>query len=151
MLRFVISRLGITVMMAVLATLVIFLIANMVPGDPILAQLGDVAVVDKVQQITYSGPYGSERHQRVLYITERAVFRLGENGVELIEVAPGIDVERDVIGRMGFRPHVSPSLKTMDPRLFRPELMRLADHLAKQPRRALPSHLDLRSGAEAAQ
>ena len=43
MLRFVVSRLGITVMMAILATLVIFLIANMVPGDPVLAQLGDVA------------------------------------------------------------------------------------------------------------
>jgi propionate CoA-transferase len=107
-------------------------------------------LVDKVQQITYSGRYGSERHQRVLYVTERAVFRLGENGVELIEVAPGIDVERDVIGRMGFRPHLSPSLKTMDPRLFQPESTRLADHLSKQPRRALPSHLDLRTGIEAA-
>ena len=47
MLRFVVSRLGITVMMAVLATLVIFLIANMVPGDPVLAQLGDVAASNK--------------------------------------------------------------------------------------------------------
>jgi propionate CoA-transferase len=109
-------------------------------------------LVDKVQQITYSGRYGSERHQRVLYITERAVFRLGENGVELIEVAPGIDVERDVIGRMGFRPHISPGLKTMDPCLFQPESIGLADHLAKRPRRALPAHLDLRArGAEAAQ
>src|SRR3954470_19759547 len=47
MLRFVVSRLGITVMMAVLATLVIFLIANMVPGDPVLAQLGDIAASNK--------------------------------------------------------------------------------------------------------
>jgi propionate CoA-transferase len=98
-------------------------------------------LVDRVQQITYSGRYGRQRQQRVLYITERAVFRLGEDGVELIEVAPGIDVERDVIGRMGFRPHLSPSLKTMDPRLFQPEPMQLADHLAAQPRRALPAHL----------
>jgi hypothetical protein len=53
---------------------------------------------------------------------------------------------------MGFRPQRSPSLKTMDPRLFQPELMRLADHLAEPPRRALPSHLDLTSGGvEAAQ
>ena len=76
--------------------------------------------VEKVQQITYSGPYGRERDQRVLYVTERAVFRLGENGVELIEIAPGIDLERDVLARMGFRPHISPDLKTMDARLFRP-------------------------------
>jgi propionate CoA-transferase len=108
-------------------------------------------LVDRVQQITYSGRYGRERQQRVLYITERAVFRLGEDGVELIEVAPGIDVDRDVIGRMGFRPHLTPSLKTMDPRLFQPELMRLADHLSKQPRRPLPAHFNLRRGVEAAQ
>src|SRR3954454_8741990 len=54
-------------------------------------------LVENVQQITYSGRYGSERHQRVLYVTERAVFRLGADGVELIEIAPGIDLERDVI------------------------------------------------------
>src|SRR4051794_4699222 len=71
-------------------------------------------LVEQVQQITYSGPYGSERRQRVLYVTERAVFRLGPDGVELIEVAPGIDVERDVIARMGFRPRLAPDLKTMD-------------------------------------
>jgi propionate CoA-transferase len=109
-------------------------------------------LVDKVQQITYSGRYGSERHQRVLYVTERAVFRLGDNGVELIEIAPGIDVERDVIGRMGFRPRVSPALKVMDQRLFRPEPVGLADHLAQQPRRALPAHLEFPvRGVEAAQ
>ncbi len=47
MLRFLVSRLGLTILMALLATLVIFLIANMVPGDPILAQLGDVAASNK--------------------------------------------------------------------------------------------------------
>jgi propionate CoA-transferase len=109
-------------------------------------------LVEKVQQITYSGAYGSQRHQRVLYITERAVFRLGTGGVELIEVAPGIDVERDVIDRMGFRPGVSHDLKTMDARLFRPEPLGLADHLALQPRRPLPAHLEQATrGIEAAQ
>jgi propionate CoA-transferase len=109
-------------------------------------------LVEKVQQITYSGPYGIKRRQRVLYVTERAVFRLGEDGVELIEVAPGIDVERDVVAKMGFQPRLSPNLKTMDQRLFRPEPMGLADHLARQPCRALPSHLDLTAGTvEAAQ
>ena len=99
-------------------------------------------LVEKVQQITYSGRYGSERHQRVLYVTERAVFRLTESGVELIEVAPGIDVERDVIGHMGFRPQISPALKIMDQSLFKPEPLQLAKHLARQPGRARPAHLD---------
>jgi len=97
--------------------------------------------VAEVQQITYSGRYGSERGQRVLYLTERAVFRLSRDGLELIEIAAGIDVERDVLSRMGFRPSVSPQLKTMDARLFRPEPLGLAVHLASQPRRPLPAHL----------
>ena len=60
--------------------------------------------VNAVEQITYSGTYGRERAQRVLYVTERAVFRLTERGVALIEVAPGIDVRRDVLDRMAFAP-----------------------------------------------
>src|SRR5690349_23952523 len=58
MLRFVVSRLGITVMMAVLATLVIFLIANTVPGDPVLAQLGDVAASNKEFLAEYRAKWG---------------------------------------------------------------------------------------------
>jgi len=97
--------------------------------------------VGEVQQITYSGRYGSERGQRVLYLTERAVFRLGPDGLELIEIAPGADLDRDILARMGFRPRIAPELKTMDPRLFRPKPLSLADHLAKQPRRSSPAHL----------
>lgn len=93
-------------------------------------------LVETVEQITYSGAYGRSRGQRVLYVTERAVFTLGDHGVEIIEVAPGIDLERDVIARMGFRPHVSPSLKTMDERLFRSEPIGLAAHLGARPRKA---------------
>ena len=107
-------------------------------------------LVEKVQQITYSGRYGSARRQRVLYVTERAVFRLTESGVELIEVAPGIDVERDVIGHMGFRPQISPALKLMEQAIFRPEPLQLTKHLARQPRRALPAHLDGHSARMAA-
>jgi propionate CoA-transferase len=98
-------------------------------------------LVAAVQQITYSGRYGAERGQRVLYVTERAVFRLTADGVELIEIAPGVDLERDVLGRMGFRPAISPGLKLMDPRLFRPESMGLAGHLTGRARRAPPAHL----------
>ncbi|MBL8571384.1 MAG: 3-oxoacid CoA-transferase [Phreatobacter sp.] len=108
-------------------------------------------LVEKVMQVTYSGRYGAARGQRTLYVTERAVFRLSEQGVELIEIAPGIDVERDVIGRMGFRPFVSPQLKIMDARLFRAEPIGLAAHLAKRPRRAPPAHLQGTADAVAAE
>jgi propionate CoA-transferase len=98
-------------------------------------------LVGEVTQITYSGRYGGERGQRVLYLTERAVFRLTPDGLELIEIAPGADLERDVLSRMGFRPQISAQLKEMDRRLFRPEPLGLAEHLARQPRRPPPAHL----------
>ncbi|MBR1222539.1 3-oxoacid CoA-transferase [Bradyrhizobium sp. U87765 SZCCT0131] len=105
--------------------------------------------VANVEQITYSGPYGSRRRQHVLYVTERAVFQLTERGVELIEIAPGADVERDVIGRMGFRPIISAALKTMDPRLFRPEPLQLAADLAARPRSDTPARERARAVAGA--
>jgi propionate CoA-transferase len=108
-------------------------------------------LVEAVQQITYSGRYGRQRGQRVLYVTERAVFSLGDKGVELIEVAPGIDVERDVLARMAFKPLVSPGLKTMDARLFRPEPMGLDRHLAARPRRAGSARLQERAPSLAAE
>lgn len=79
--------------------------------------------VNDVEQISFSGAEAQRRGQSVTYVTERAVFRLAGHGIELIEVAPGLDVERDVIAHMGFRPLVSSSLAEMDPRIFRPEKM----------------------------
>ena len=87
-------------------------------------------MVQRVGQITFSGALARERGQEVRYITERAVFALGEEGLELIEVASGIDVEKDILARMAFRPRVREPLATMDPRLFRPEPMGLADDFA---------------------
>ncbi len=65
-----------------------------------------VKLVADVEQITYSGREALKRGQDVIYVTERAVFRLTDQGLTLTEVAPGIDVRRDVIERMKFAPHV---------------------------------------------
>jgi propionate CoA-transferase len=74
--------------------------------------------VDEVEHRTYSGEFAYARGQEALYITERCVFRLVQEGLELIEVAPGIDVERDIMAHMAFRPAVSAKLKPMDARIF---------------------------------
>lgn len=78
-----------------------------------------------VQQVTFSGEYAAERGQPVLYVTERCVFRLTGEGLELSEVAPGIDIERDILAHMDFKPLVR-SPAAMDARIFRPEPMDLA-------------------------
>ena len=63
--------------------------------------------------------------QKVTYITERAVFRLTSNGVMLTEIAPGIDLQRDVLDKMAFKPIISKELKCMDERIFKPQKMGL--------------------------
>lgn len=73
--------------------------------------------VDQVGQITFSGQYAPD-DQEVLYITERAVFKLIDHKLTLTEIAPGLDLEKDVLGQMGFRPAIAPELKTMDPAIF---------------------------------
>ncbi len=103
-------------------------------------------LVPQVEQITYSGRFGRERGQKVLYVSERAVFRLAETGLELIEIAPGVDVERDVLSRMGFRPQIAERLAIMDERLFLPPPMGLAADIAKRQPRAASPRLDLLSG-----
>ena len=90
--------------------------------------------VPKLEQICYSAAMGRARGQVALFVTERAVFRVGADGLELIEIAPGLDPERDVISKMGFRPVVARELKAMDPRIFRPGLMGLAADIHAKPR-----------------
>ncbi|MER1969100.1 CoA-transferase [Castellaniella sp. GW247-6E4] len=75
-------------------------------------------LVPAVDEITFSGRDAIKRGQRVMFITERAVFSMTQQGLELSEVAPGLDVERDVIAHMGFRPLIAKDLKEMDERLF---------------------------------
>ena len=84
-----------------------------------------IKAVEKVPEITFNGREAVARGQEVIFITERAVFRLTEEGVVLTEVAPGVDLERDIVGQMAFRPIISPELKEMDGRLFREEVMDL--------------------------
>jgi len=79
--------------------------------------------VKSVEHRTFSGEYAFKSKQPVLYITERCVFRLIEGGLELIEIAPGVDLERDVLALMDFRPAISPTLKIMDLRIFRDKPM----------------------------
>lgn len=82
--------------------------------------------VPRVREVTFSARMARHRQQQVRYITERAVFALDEDGVTLLEVADGIDVERDVIAHMGFRPRVGVRVGRMDPRLFEAGPMGLA-------------------------
>jgi propionate CoA-transferase len=88
--------------------------------------------VPAVREITFSARLARERAQEVRYITERAVFALDAEGLVVVEVAPGIDVERDVLSRMGFRPRIADDLRTMDPRLYATGPMGLAADFAAQ-------------------
>lgn len=81
--------------------------------------------IDHVEQITFSGAYANKTGQPVLYITERAVFELRADGVYLTEVAPGIDIQTQIIDLMGFVPRMDGQPKLMDARIFKDELMGL--------------------------
>ncbi|EBK9684042.1 3-oxoacid CoA-transferase, partial [Salmonella enterica] len=82
--------------------------------------------IKHVQQITFSSDTARKNHKPVLYITERAVFRLAAETIELIEIAPGIDLQHDILDKMEFRPTISPALKEMDKRIFSEALMSLS-------------------------
>jgi propionate CoA-transferase len=90
--------------------------------------------VPKLEQVCYSAAIGRERGQTALFVTERAVFRIGADGLELIEIAPGLDAERDVIAQMGFRPRVAAKLAMMDAHIFAPGLMGLGEIVNARPK-----------------
>ena len=89
--------------------------------------------VRQVEHRTFSGREALRRGQRVLYVTERAVFRLVPGGLELIEMAPGVDMQRDILAQMDFAPSISPDLHNMDARLFTDEPMGLREQLLGTP------------------
>jgi propionate CoA-transferase len=89
--------------------------------------------VREVEHVTFSGPYAASGAQQVLYVTERCVFALSADGLELSEVAPGVDVERDILAHMDFKPNVRGALAVMDARIFRTEPMGLRDDMLSIP------------------
>ena len=95
-------------------------------GKLIIEQDGPIVKFKQnVEQISFSGRFAVESGQEVLFITERAVFRLTPDGLMLTEIAPGIDLERHILAKMDFKPLLSPNLKFMDERIFREEKMGL--------------------------
>jgi propionate CoA-transferase len=89
--------------------------------------------VDAVEHVTFSGAFAAARGQRVLYVTERCVFALRPDGLELIEVAPGIDIERDILALMDFKPIIRRDPLLMDSRIFRDGPMELREDLLSIP------------------
>lgn len=84
-----------------------------------------IKFIKQVEQVTFSGRYANKNKQPVLYITERCVFELREDGLYLIEVAPGIDIQKQIIDLMDFEPKIDGAVKVMDARIFKDEIMGL--------------------------
>lgn len=81
--------------------------------------------VSNVEQITFNGSQALKNDQEILYLTERGVFKLTHNGLLLTEIAPGIELEKDILSMMDFKPEISPDLSLMDHRLFGNEMLEL--------------------------
>ncbi len=87
--------------------------------------------VGSIEQICYNASFAAEQGRVALFVTERALFEVTGDGLELVEIAPGIDIERDILAHMDFKPRISTRLKQMDTRLFRAEPMGIADDLKR--------------------
>ena len=71
-----------------------------------------------MEQVTFSAKQARINSQEILYVTERGVFKLDKEGITLIEIAPGVDINKDILDQMEFRPNISDELKLMDERIF---------------------------------
>lgn len=86
-------------------------------------------LVSEVEHTTFSGPYAAKSGRKILYVTERCVFRLGKDGLELSEIAPGVDLRKDILDLIDFTPVIPRPPKLMDERIFKPEPMGLKEQL----------------------
>jgi propionate CoA-transferase len=103
-------------------------------GRLVIVQEGKIRkFVGQVEHVTFSGAYALKIGQPVLYITERCVFSLTTKGMRLIEVAPGVDIERDILAHMDFTPVIEGDPDEMDGRIFGEEPMGLKDELLTLP------------------
>jgi len=89
--------------------------------------------IEAVEHRTFSGSNAVERRQPVLYVTERCVFQLTKDGLELTEIAPGIDIDRDILAHMAFRPLIPRNPAVMDARIFGDKAMELRDDMLRVP------------------
>jgi propionate CoA-transferase len=102
-------------------------------GKLIIVKEGGVKkFVNEVEQVTFSGNTARTNNLDVLFVTERCVFTLTQDGVELTEIAPGVDLEKDILAYMDFKPIVK-NTKKMDERIFRLEPMGLKTDLLSKP------------------
>ena len=92
-----------------------------------------VKFVNEVEHRTFSGPEAAKRGKTVLYITERCVFRLTNAGLELIEIAPGVDLQKDILERMEFPPIINGEPALMDARIFAEGPMNLRPGMLERP------------------
>ena len=100
-------------------------------GKLVIDQEGSIhKFVKQVEQITFAGRY-VRPNQTVLYITERGVFQLLDGRMTLIEIAPGVDLEKDILAHMEFAPVISPDLKTMDPAIFQEDWGGMGEYMER--------------------
>ena len=103
-------------------------------GKLILEKEGDgKKFVQEVEHRTFSGEQALKSKQAVIYVTERCVFHLDKKGITLVEIAPGIDLEKDILSQMDFQPVVAEYLTLMDARIFIDEPMGLRPELLGVP------------------
>ena len=117
-------------------------VGTFLAGGEVAIEKGELRIVQpgkgrkfiaEVEHRTFSGSHAAAKGQPVLYITERCVFQLTRSGMELIEIAPGVDLHQDILALMDFPPVIKQPPRLMDARIFQPEAMGLRRALLRLP------------------